>query len=411
MLDLIAYTMIITAIFSYLNSRYLKLVPGIGVMLIGIIISLAFIALDYSNLIPTTMSEFIYTNIGSIDFNTLVIDGMLGILLFAAAIHVELKDLIKQKYLIALLATVGLIISVLVISVSVYAVSMLLGINMPFIYALLFGAIISPTDPIAVLAIFKSVGAPKSQEIKLTGESLFNDGLAIVIFSLILLAITSDTEITFQHVYLLFTQEVFGGAILGIVFGYIATKMIASIDEYDVEILITIALVFAIYTASHALHVSNPIAAVVAGLLIGNHGKTLAMSKKTVEHLNNFWHLIDEVLNSILFVLLGLKILTINFTMDSIVLAIISIFIVLLARFVGIYALVSSLRPLRKFSKNTIQVLTWAGLRGGISVALVLSIPESDFKNTLLVMTYIVVVFSILVQGLTLGKLIERSKK
>lgn len=411
MLDLISFTIIITAIFSFLNTKYLKLVPGIGVMLIGILVSLSFIGLNYFEILPAYVSAGITDTMNSIDFNSLVLDGMLGILLFAAAIHVQFQDILNQKYIIALMASVGLVISVVITAIGVYFISMLLGIDLPFIYALLFGAIISPTDPIAVMAIFKSVGAPKSQETKLTGESLFNDGLAIVIFTIVLSAVTGSSEITFTDVYTLFIQEVFGGVILGMFFGYIAMKMISSIEEYDVEILITIALVFAVYIASHKLHVSNPIAAVVAGLLLGNHGKKLAMSKKTIEHLDNFWHLIDEILNATLFVLLGLKLMTMSFTMDSMFLSTFAIMIVLFARFVGIGLLITLLTPLRSFSSNTIKILTWAGLRGGISVALSLSLPESEYKEIILVMTYIVVVFSIIVQGLTLGSLVKKSNE
>lgn len=411
MLDLISFTIIITAIFSFLNAKFLKLVPGIGVMLIGILVSLSFIGLNYFEILPASISTSITDTMNSIDFNYLLLDGMLGILLFAAAIHVQFQDILNQKYIIALMASVGLVISVIITAVGVYFVSMILGINLPFIYALLFGAIISPTDPIAVMAIFKSVGAPKSQETKLTGESLFNDGLAIVIFTIVLSAVNGSEEITFADVYTLFIQEVFGGVILGMLLGYIATKMISSIEEYDVEILITIALVFAIYIASHNLHVSNPIAAVVAGLLLGNHGKKLAMSKKTIEHLDNFWHLIDEILNATLFVLLGLTLMTMSFTMDGMLLSIFAIVIVLLARFVGIGLLITLFKPLRSFSSNTIKVLTWAGLRGGISVALSLSLPESEYKDIILVMTYIVVVFSIIIQGLTLGHLVKKSNQ
>ena len=408
MLDLIAIVLVITALLSFINARFLKLVPGIGMMLISLLMSLLFLLVNALGLLPQSFVIELQSLIAGIDFNHLVINGMLGVLLFAAAIHIEIEDLLKQKYIIFSMATVGLVISIFITSVSIYYFSGFIGIQIPYIYALLFGALISPTDPIAVLAIFRSVGAPKTQEIKLTGESLFNDGLSIVIFIVVLGIATGTKEPSISAVSILFIQEVFGGALLGYVFGYIACKMIGQIDDYDVEILITIALVFAIYIVAHYLHVSNPIAAVIAGLLLGNHGKRFAMSDKTIEHLDNFWHLIDEILNAILFVLLGFELIVIALSVDGLVLGVAAIVITLFARFVGVGILVNILKKARKFSPNAIKVLTWAGLRGGVSVALALSLPESEYREIILIMTYTVVVFSILGQGLTLGKLIKQ---
>jgi len=410
MLELISFTIIITAFFSFLNARYLKLVPGIGVMIIAILVSLVLTISGAIGVLPESTLNNISSLVSSIDFNYLVINGLLGILLFAAAIHIQIEDLMKQKHVIFLMATIGLIVSVAIVGGGVYILSGLFGMQIPFAWAMLFGALISPTDPIAVLAIFRSVGAPKTQEIKLAGESLFNDGLAIVIFTVILGIATGTSEATTQSVYGLFMQEVFGGAILGVVLGYVATYMISKIDQYDVEILITIALVFAIYLTSHYLHVSNPIAAVMAGLLLGNHGKNFAMKQKTIDHLDNFWHLIDEMLNSILFVLLGLVLITLSFTFGGLALAVAAVAIVLFARFVGISILVKALKPIKEFSPHPIKILTWAGLRGGISVAMALSLPESEYREIILIMTYVVVVFSIVVQGLTLGTLINKYK-
>jgi len=262
-----------------------------------------------------------------------------------------------------------------------------------------------------VLAIFRSVGAPKSQEIKLTGESLFNDGLSIVIFIVVLgIASGSMENPTVGGISMLLIQEVLGGVILGLITGYIACYMISKIDSYDVEIMITLALVFGIYMVASHLHVSNPIAAVIAGLLLGNHGKRLAMSDKTIEHLDNFWHLIDEILNAVLFVLLGFEIIVITLSIDGFILGMVAIVITLFARFIGVGILVNALKQIREFSPHAVKVLTWAGLRGGISVALALSLPESEYRETILIMTYIVVVFSIIGQGLTLGGLIEKYK-
>lgn len=410
MLELTSFAIIITAIFSFLNARYLKLVPGIGVMIIALLVSLGITVGGSTGLLPESTMMNITSLIGSIDFNYLVINGLLGVLLFAAAIHIQIEDLRKEKWVIFLMATVGLAVSVVVIGFGIHFASGLFGMQIPLSWSFLFGALISPTDPIAVLAIFRSVGAKKSQEIKLAGESLFNDGLAIVIFMVILGIATGTTEASATYVYGLFIQEVFGGAILGLVFGYIATKMISKIDQYDVEILITIALVFAIYLTSHYLHVSNPIAAVVGGLLLGNHGKNFAMKPKTIEHLDNFWHLIDEILNAILFVLLGLVLITLSFSFGGLALAGVAVLIVLLGRFIGISILVNALKPIRDFSPHPIKILTWAGLRGGISVAMALSLPDSEYREIILIMTYVVVVFSIVVQGLSLGALIKKYK-
>jgi len=411
MLDLISIILIITAIFGYINARYLKFVPGIGLMLIALVVSAVFILSDLTGLLSTSITNEVKHLVLSVDFNHLVMNGMLGVLLFAAAIHVEIDDLLEQKYIILSMATVGLVISVFIISISIYYFAGFIGINLPYIYALLFGALISPTDPIAVLAIFRSVGAPKSQEIKLTGESLFNDGLSIVIFIVVLgIASGSMENPTVGGISMLLIQEVLGGVILGLITGYIACYMISKIDSYDVEIMITLALVFGIYMAASHLHVSNPIAAVIAGLLLGNHGKRLAMSDKTIEHLDNFWHLIDEILNAVLFVLLGFEIIVITLSIDGFILGLIAIVITLFARFIGVGILVNTLKQIREFSPHAVKVLTWAGLRGGVSVALALSLPESEYRETILIMTYTVVVFSIVGQGLTLGRLIEKYK-
>ena len=411
MLDLISIILIITAIFGYINARYLKFVPGIGLMLIALVVSAVFILSDLTGLLSTSITNEVKHLVLSVDFNHLVMNGMLGVLLFAAAIHVEIDDLLEQKYIILSMATVGLVISVFIISISIYYFAGFVGINLPYIYALLFGALISPTDPIAVLAIFRSVGAPKSQEIKLTGESLFNDGLSIVIFIVVLgIASGSMENPTVGGISMLLIQEVLGGVILGLITGYIACYMISKIDSYDVEIMITLALVFGIYMAASHLHVSNPIAAVIAGLLLGNHGKRLAMSDKTIEHLDNFWHLIDEILNAILFVLLGFELIVVTLSIDGFILGVVAIVITLFARFIGVGILVNALKQIREFSPHAVKVLTWAGLRGGVSVALALSLPESEYRETILIMTYTVVVFSIVGQGLTLGRLIEKYK-
>ncbi len=409
-LDLIAWLMFITAGFSYLNHRYLKFPTSIGVMAIALVCSLALIGLGKLQWIPG-LEDSARSLLESIDFNQLVLHGILGALLFAGALHINLEDLAKQKWIIALLATVGVALSTVIVGGLMYFVLQWLGIGIPFIYCLVFGSLISPTDPIAVIAILKTAGAPKELETKIAGESLFNDGVAVVIFMVILGIATGDHEPTVGSIALLFLKEAVGGALFGLAAGYAAYRLLKTVDNYQVEVLITLALVFAGYAAAEALHISAPIAAVASGLLIGNHGRTLAMSEKTIEHVDLFWELLDEILNGVLFVLLGFELLILTFEPSNFTAGLIAIPVVLLARFIGVSLPIWIRKFKREFSPNAIIVLTWGGLRGGISVALALAIPPSPQRELILMMTYAVVVFSILVQGLTIGKLVKRGLK
>ena len=406
-LQLIAWLMFITAGFSYLNHRYLKFPTSIGLMAIALVFSLILVALGELKWIPG-LEDSARALLEKVDFNQLVLHGILGALLFAGSLHISLKDLVKEKWTIILLASVGVVLSTVIVAGLMYFVLQWLGIGIPFIYCLLFGALISPTDPIAVLAILKDVGAPKALETKIAGESLFNDGIAVVIFIVILGIATGNHEPTVGSIALLFLKEAVGGALFGLAAGYGAYRLLRTIDNYQVEVLITLALVFASYAAAEAMHISAPIAAVAAGLLIGNHGRTLAMSEKTTEHVDLFWELIDEILNGILFVLLGFELLIVTFDLSSFKAGLIAIPVVLLARFFGVSIPIWLRKFKREFSPNAIKVLTWGGLRGGISVALALSLPPSSERELILMMTYVVVVFSILVQGLTIGKLVQR---
>ena len=406
-LDLIAWLMFITAGFSYLNHRFLKFPTSIGLMAIALVFSLALIGLGELQWIPG-LEESARTLLQSIDFNQLVLHGILGALLFAGSLHINLEDLAKQKWVITLLATVGVVLSTIIVGGLMFFVLQWLGIGIPFIYCLLFGSLISPTDPIAVLSILKTVGAPKALETKIAGESLFNDGVAVVIFMVILDIASGHSQPTVGSIALLFLVEAVGGALFGLAAGYAAYRLLKTVDNYQVEVLITLALVFAGYAAAEAMHISAPIAAVVAGLLIGNHGRTLAMSEKTIEHVDLFWELMDVILNGVLFVLLGFELLILTFDLSSFKAGLIAIPVVLLARFIGVSLPIWLRKFKREFSPNTIKVLTWGGLRGGISVALALAIPPSPERELILMMTYAVVVFSILVQGLTIGKLVKR---
>lgn len=409
-LDLIAWLMFITAGFSYINHRFLKFPTSIGLMAISLVFSMILIALGELKWIPG-LEDSARALLKSIDFNRLVLHGILGALLFAGSLHINLEDLAKQKWIITLLASVGVVLSTTIVAGLMFFVLGWLGIGIPFIYCLIFGALISPTDPIAVLAILKSVGAPKALETKIAGESLFNDGVAVVIFIVLLDIAAGHHEPSVLGITLLFFKEAVGGALFGLAAGYGAYRFLRTVDNYQVEVLITLALVFASYAVAEALHISAPIAAVAAGLLIGNHGRTMAMSEKTIEHVDLFWELIDEILNGILFVLLGFELLIVTFDLSSFKAGLVAIPVVLMARFIGVSLPIWLRKFKREFSPNAIKVLTWGGLRGGISVALALSLPASPERELILMMTYVVVVFSILVQGLTIGKLVQRGLK
>jgi len=406
--DIIAVLITLTALFSYINYCYLKLPTTIGVMLIGLVMSVALILLKIVGLDFTTQAQLI---ISEIDFNQTLMQGMLSFLLFAGALHVNLDDLAKQKWLISSLATVGVVFSTFIIGTLFWLLLIWVDINLAYIYCLLFGALISPTDPIAVLAILRTVGAPKSLETKITGESLFNDGVGVVVFILVASIAIGGNDVTAGLVISLFLEEVVGGVIYGLVLGFITYWMMKQVDNYQVEILLTLALVTGGYASATALHISGPIAVVVAGLMIGNRGRLLAMSSVTQEHLDTFWELIDEILNAILFVLIGLEVLILNFSFNILEIGMLTILIVLLGRFISVGLPVTLLRYRQEFSPHAIKILTWGGLRGGISVALALSIPASPEREIILSITYCVVVFSILVQGLTIGKLIRWSAK
>ncbi len=395
----------LTAVFSYINYRYIHLPTTIGVMLISLLMSLGLIGLGWLGLgIEGEAAELLK----GIDFNKILLQGMLGILLFAGALHININDLAQQKWVILSLATVGVIASTFMVGGLTWLLLTLLKIQAPLIYCLLFGALISPTDPIAVIGIMKGAGTSKSLQTKIVGESLFNDGIGVVVFIVLLGIATGGHEITAGEVGLLFAEEAIGGAILGLLLGMVSYWMLKSVDNYQVEILITLALVVGGYALAGALHISGAIAMVVAGLLIGNHGRSLAMSEKTREHLDTFWELIDEILNGLLFVLIGLEVLVLTFTGDYLLAGLIMIPLVLLVRFVTVGIPVTLLRFRRTFTPHVVKIMTWSGLRGGISVALALSIPSHPARDVLLVITYTIVVFSIVVQGLTVGRVIKR---
>ena len=398
----------LAAIIGYINHRFLHLPRTIGLVLIAMVASL--IALGIDALIPGWgVGPGFRAVLVDIDFSDTLMQGMLGFLLFAGALHVDLGHLAKRGWAIAALATGGLLVSTGIVGVGIWFVFNLTGLNIPLIYCLLFGALISPTDPVAVLGILKTVKVPASLKAKIAGESLFNDGVGVVIFVILLAMATSGgNALTLGDITFLFLREALGGAALGLAAGAVAFWALRSIDEYNLEVIITLALVTVTYEVAHMLHTSGPIAVVVSGLLIGNHGTRLAMSETTRAHLTNFWTLIDEILNAVLFLLIGLEVIIISTTPGLMWVSLIAIPLVLGARFVAVAVPIGVFGLFRDFTKGAIPVLTWGGLRGGISVALALSLPNGDEKDAIVTVCYTVVVFSILVQGLTIGKLVQR---
>ncbi len=401
---ILAILITLAAVFSYLNHRYIGLPVTIGVMLIALVMSLMLNLLGSFGLGLKQQAELL---LGSVDFSKTLLHGMLSFLLFAGALHIDINDLTELKWSIGSLATVGTLVSTFLVGMLTWLVLGGFGIELSYIYCLLFGALISPTDPIAVLGILKTAGAPKSLEMRITGESLFNDGVGIVIFLVILEMATGSHAISAGHIGLLFLQEAIGGALFGLALGYLAYRMLKSVDNYQVEILITLALVAGGYGLADSLHLSGPIAIVIAGLLIGNRGRLFGMSAETRAHLDVFWELVDEILNAVLFVLLGLEILVLTFTEQYLLASLLIIPLVLFSRFVAIGIPVTVLRSFRTFSPGAVRIMTWGGLRGGISVALALSLPPGRERDVILAITYTVVVFSIAVQGLTLERLVK----
>ncbi len=406
--DIAAMLIGLAALFGFLNHRYLKLPHTIGLMLIALVASSGVILTD--SIIPgSEMGSNISNFLAQVDFHETVMHGMLSFLLFAGALHVDFIAMADRKWPILILATVGILTSTFVIGTVLWFVLGLLGLSLPWIWALVFGALISPTDPVAVLGIFKTINVPPALEAKLAGESLFNDGVGVVVFTILLsIAAGAPGQVVPGDVMIVFLQEAVGGALLGLAAGYIGYRAMHVIDEYVLEILISLALVMVTYAIAMKTHMSGPIAMVVAGLFIGNQGVQFAMSETTREHLFHFWELMDEILNSVLFLLIGLEVLVVSFSIDYIVAATLAIPIVLLGRSLGVGIPMSVLSVRMTFTQGAIPVLIWGGLRGGIAVALALSLPENEFKPLILTATYAVVIFSIMVQGMSMKALVKR---
>ncbi len=402
MLNIAATCLVITALLAYLNHRFVGLPTSIGVMAAALVFSLFLVGLDAAGL-GIGLRQYEESLLRSIDFSTVLMQGMLSLLLFAGALHVDLSELKAHRWTVGALAVFGTLLSTLAVGFGMWFALPLVGLPLPLIFCLLFGALISPTDPIAVMGILKSAGAPKELELVIAGESLFNDGVGVVIFSLLLAVLGGAAVPTAGQGLQLLLHEAGGGLLFGFALGYATFLLLRSVDNYQVEVLLTLAAVTGGYALASKIHVSGPLAMVVAGLIIGNHGRALAMSDTTRRYLDMFWELLDEILNAVLFVLIGMEVILITFSLNELAAAAVATLVTLLARALTVGLPIAALTGALNLPVGSWKVLTWGGLRGGISVALALSLPPGGARDTVLALTYGVVVFSILAQGLSVG--------
>lgn len=407
-LKLISLVITLSALLAYLNIRFLKLPSTIGLMVLSLLLSLLLIFIASA----TKVDDYLKTLLVELDFSGFLLDFMLGFLLFAGALHTDIARLKKSRGPILTFATLGILISTFLVGGALYLLVPLLFQPVDFIYCLLFGALISPTDPIAVLSILKKAGISESIETKITGESLFNDGVGVVVFlTLLNIAKEGFGEIKTSEILVLLLQEIGGGILLGLLLGYVGFNMMKRIDHYQTEVLITLALVMGGSTIAPFFHFSGALAMVIAGLFVGNKGSAEAMSDETNDYVHKFWEMIDEIMNAILFVLIGLELLLIPFELSFLYIGLLAILIILTARFISLTIPSAIFRFSYEFPKNTYILMTWGGLRGGISIALALSLTEGMQRNLIVSVTYIVVLFSIIIQGLTLERLVQRLRK
>jgi CPA1 family monovalent cation:H+ antiporter len=406
----ITILIILSAIFGYINVRFLDMPNSIGLMVITLVFTLIVLGIGFFD---ATLLEKQRAFIEQIDFKTVLLDVMLSFLLFAGALHTNFQQLKIQRKPILVFATLGTLLSTFFVGTLVYLVLQVLQLDIDFIYCLLFGALISPTDPIAVLGIMKKVGAPKKLETKIVGESLFNDGVGVVIFLTIYEIAKSGIEnVSFGGVLQLFLVEVVGGLLLGLLLGYVTYKLLKSIDDYDTEVVITIATVMGGTLLAHHFHLSAPLAMVAAGLVVGNDTiRESSMSEVTEQYVDKFWELVDVLLNTLLFVMIGMELLILTFNGKYLLAGVLSIPLLLFARYLSLLLPIKLYAKKLDFVKNTNLIMTWGGLRGGISIALALSLTPLMERDLFLVMTYTIVVFSIVVQGLTMGGVIKKLTK
>jgi CPA1 family monovalent cation:H+ antiporter len=406
MLDIAAICLVFTALLAYLNHRFIKLPTTIGVMAIALVLSLGMVSLDVAGL-DHGFRDYEETFIRSINFSNVLMQGMLSFLLFAAALQIDLSALKKYRWQVASLAFVGTLVSTAVVGIAMWLGLPYVGVDLPLIYCLVFGALMAPTDPIAVMGILKSAGAPKPLELVIAGESLFNDGVGVAVFALLLGVMASGEPPTIGAATEMLLREAGGGIAFGFALGYLVFYLLKSIDQYQVEVLLTLSAVMGGYALASHLHVSAPLAMVVCGLIIGNGGRALAMSDNTQRYVDMFWELIDEILNAVLFVLIGLEVILIDFSPALLLGGALAIALTLATRWLIVGIPVRTLKHWFNLPHGASHVLAWGGLRGGISVALAMSLPSSPSRATVLGLTYCVVVFSILVQGLTIGHVVR----
>lgn len=406
--QIIAIILTLTALGGYVNHRYIRLPASIGMMAFSLLMSIALIVVGQLGFADIRAFSAVVSHV---DFSDILLHGMLSFLLFAGALHINLDELHLVRLPVAVLATVGVVISTFVTGTLVWYAAALIDVPLPYLYALLFGALISPTDPIAVLAILKQYKVPNSIYMKIGGESLFNDGIGVVMFMTILGVIQSPVLPDVSDVTKLLVREAFGGGMLGIAIGYLTYLALRSINDYKIEVLMTLALVSGGYALAEAMHVSAPICMVLAGLVVGNHGRNFGMSEESRQRLDDFWELLDEILNAVLFLLIGLEIIVLSISYQHVELGLLTVVAVLMGRFVSVALPITALRAIRPFEKGTIGMLTWGGLRGGLSIAMALSIPAGAPKEIILPVTYVVVLFSIFGQGLTFKYALEFFRK
>ncbi len=408
MLEITATCLVLTALLAYLNFRYIRLPITIGVMVTALFLSLVVILLDLVG-VDFGLHNKMEAMLRAIDFSNVLMQGMLSFLLFAGALHIDLSELRAYRWQVLILAFFSTLFSTFIVGLAAWYVLPFIGISMPLLYCLLFGALISPTDPIAVMGILKSAGIPKNLELVISGESLFNDGVGVVIFSILMSMLLIGEAPTFHEGLGLLMHEAGGGLLYGLLIGYITFHLLRSIDNYQVEVMITLAAVMGGYVLASKLHVSGPLAMVVAGLVVGNHGRELAMSDTTRLYVDMFWEMIDDILNAVLFVLIGMEVMLIAFSWNLLAAGLAMVIMTLIARALTVWVPVHYLPGYFKLPRGAGLVLTWGGLRGGISVALALSLPSGGERDVILSLTYCIVVVSILVQGLTVGKLAEKA--
>ena len=401
-LQVASLLIVFAGIFGAINYLFFKLPSAIGILIVALLASIAVLIGDF--LFPTLeMAAQIRVVVDDIEFSSALLEGMLGLLLFAGALHVKIGDLRAQAWVVFLMATLGIAISTTIVGFGFH-----LALGVPILIALVFGALISPTDPVAVLGVLREANLRKSLETKIAGESLFNDGVGYVVF-LVLVGIAFPTGDHhgegFSGAVTLFLQEAAGGAILGAVLGFLVFQLMKRIDDYALEVLLSLGLAFGGYQLAVYLHMSGPIMAVVAGLFIGDVGMRYGMTAETRKYLDKFWELIDEILNAILFLLIGIEVFAVAFNIEAVLAGVLSIALALVARFAAVAVPIYILKPFRQFPSDVIPIMTWGGLKGGISVALALSLPDSEYKPLILTATYVVVLFSIIVQGLTIAPL------